>query len=69
MTLPITLWDGDTRNKNPENLTIINLIELGNLVEILCANLISFFKEGSLEIVLNGGHEEVGLRYWFTIKK
>jgi hypothetical protein len=65
VVLPKIRWDGNYNNMTQDNETIINLELYGDLVEDICGKLKDMAKSGDLEIVLNGGAEELLKRYSF----
>lgn len=65
VTLPKVQWDGNYENKNSENETLINLEALGDQVEQICAQLFELASKNELDVTLNGGSDELILRYSF----
>lgn len=64
--LPKTQWDGDYLNRVPDNATIIDLTEFGNLVEGIVSRILTAYKANDLKIILPGGPDELFARYIFT---
>lgn len=64
--LPECNWDGVIQNKNSNNETYVNLQAFGDLVESICAKLTKLTKSEEIEIVLEGGKEELISRYSFV---
>ena len=67
--LPQQNWDGLMNTKTPQNATYINLQALGDFVERLILNLIDLVDKNELEIILQGGKEELIARYSFVTRK
>jgi len=63
--LPQVQWDGNIKNRIPNNMTVINLEALGDTVEGICAQLLQLADENTLEVILNGGSDELIQRYSF----
>lgn len=64
--LPKDQWDGEISTRTIQNCTIINLLSLGNLVEEIFMSLKTMASENQLEIILQGGSEELSSRYGFV---
>lgn len=56
-------WDGKFRDKNPDNVTYISLVLLGNLVEEICTKIFALASSDKLEITLDEGYEELEGRF------
>ena len=69
VTLPRKPWDGDILNLNSDNVTYVSLEALGDLVERLYHTLLELSTTDDLEIVLNGGAQELAVRYSFYSPK
>lgn len=63
--MPKTQWDGNYQNRNANNQTLVDLQELGNLVENICKNLFALANKDELEIILTDGTDELIQRYTF----
>jgi hypothetical protein len=66
ITLPTINWDGIIQNKSNQNVTLVNLQALGDCVELLITNLINLNNHNQVEIVLEGGKNELIERYLFV---
>ncbi|MBC9934412.1 hypothetical protein [Chitinophaga qingshengii] len=64
--LPKDQWDGKISTRNPENCTTVNLLALGDLVENIFESLKTMASQNQLEIILQGGTEELSSRYGFV---
>ena len=67
--LPIQHWDGIVNNKTVQNRTYINLQALGDIVENTIQNIIQLVDKDEIEIILNGGKDELIKRYSFVTGK
>jgi hypothetical protein len=63
--LPKSPWDGNYNHKAPDNRTIVNLEAFGDLVEDVVSKLTALAKSQGLEVVLQGGSDELLDRYSF----
>ena len=63
--MPNTQWDGNYQNRNANNQTLVDLQELGNLVENICKNLFELANKDELEVILTNGTDELIQRYSF----
>lgn len=63
--IPTTRWGGDYQNRNANNQTLVDLQELGDLVEKICKDLFGLANEDELEVILAGGTDELIQRYTF----
>lgn len=64
--LPTYQWDGIISTRTAQNCTIINLLSLGNLVELIFTSLKTMASQNQLEIILQGGSAELSSRYGFV---
>ena len=64
--LPEERWNGTYQDSSHKNMTVIDVVALGDLVEDVCCKIVSMAKMGELEIELDGGYEELELRYMFV---
>jgi hypothetical protein len=62
VVLPMQTWSGNFATPN-QQVTIIDLGELGNLVEFVCGKLIDLPNSDELEVILSGGVAELQARY------
>jgi hypothetical protein len=60
---PAQAWNGDYSIRTKSNATIVNVRELGEIVERIYRKLIDLAKSGSLQVVLPGGLTELISRY------
>jgi hypothetical protein len=63
VTLPKVRWDGNLKTKSAENVTSVNLEQLGDLVENIFRTLMSLAQAKKLELDLRGGPDELMHRY------
>lgn len=63
---PLQPWDGDMLNRSQNNQTLIDLQQLGNLVEDVYAKILELASRNELEVVLVGGKNELIARYTFA---
>lgn len=63
--IPTTQWDGKFQSRNADNQTLVDLQEVGNLVENICNKLYDLASKNELEVVLAGGSDELLQRYSF----
>jgi hypothetical protein len=66
LKLPTVPWDGDYNNIKPENQTWANLEAIGDLVEKIYKDLLDLASKDELEIELDGGANELFVRYIFV---
>lgn len=66
MVKPPQPWDGDLLNRTQNNQTMIDMEQLGNLVEGVYARVLELASRGELEVVLAGGKNELIARYTFA---
>jgi len=66
MVNPLQPWDGDMLNRSQNNQTLIDLQQLGNLVEDVYAKVLELASRSELEVVLAGGKNELIARYTFA---
>lgn len=64
--VPENQWDGAISTKSPKNCTTVNLLALGDLVEKIFESLKTMAFQNQLEIILQGGIEELSSRYGFV---
>ncbi|SFW82760.1 hypothetical protein [Chitinophaga sancti] len=64
--LPSYQWNGDIITRNSQNCTTVNLLKLGDLVEEIFKSLKIMSSQKQLEIILQGGSEELSSRYGFV---
>jgi hypothetical protein len=69
IVLPTQNWDGRIESKTKQNLTKINLQAMGDTVELIVKQLIILNNTDKLEIILNGGKQELIKRYSFVTGK
>jgi hypothetical protein len=69
VTLPVVQWNGNHNNRTAQNVTRINLEQLGDLVENICSNLKNRAQSDTLEIALLGGSDELIQRYSFYTRR
>ncbi len=62
---PDVPWDGDLSTKN-QRVTLVDLWELGELVERMCSRLRELARDAKLEIALPGGLKELFNRFWLV---
>jgi len=67
--LPKDKWNGDYNNRTRDNCTIISLEGFGDLVEGIIKKLIVLANNDELGCILNGGCNELLLRYSFYAKQ
>ena len=65
---PKISWSGVYSAVSGDNLTTINLEALGDLVELVCQNILALAESNNLEIALAGGIDELLGRYFFNIR-
>ncbi len=63
--MPEAQWDGNYLNRTTDNRTVVDLQELGDLVENICRCLFELAKRDELEIILSNGSDELIQRYTF----
>ena len=61
--LPTKAWDGQSHTKTKDNMTYIGLPWIGEIVETIYETIVKLHKENNLQIVLDGGAEEIRNRY------
>lgn len=64
--LPKNQWDGEISTKNQKNCTTVNLLALGDLVEQIFESLKEMESQNQLEIILQGGSDELSTRYGYV---
>ena len=62
---PTAQWDGDYQSRNADNQTLVDLQEVGSLVEDICKKLSELASKNELEVILAGGSDELIQRYSF----
>lgn len=62
---PIARWNGDFQSRNADNQTLVDLQEVGNLVEDICKKLFGLASKNELDVILGGGSDELIQRYSF----
>jgi hypothetical protein len=63
---PSQPWDGDLSNRTQDNQTVIDMKELGDLVESVYRRLLTLASNRALEVVLSGGKDELIMRYTYA---
>ncbi len=63
---PVTPWSGDYDTLAKNNETLIDLEELGSLIEAVYAKLIELYQSDQLAVMLAGGSDELVQRYGFS---
>lgn len=63
---PLQSWNGDYALRTKSNATIVNVRELGEVVERVYRKLIDLAKSGNLQVILPGGFTELMSRYRIT---
>lgn len=68
VVFPTQAWDGDIHNQTQHNQTVVDVVEIGNLVEGIYRELVRLAANNELEIVLSGGKDELLMRYTFAFQ-
>jgi hypothetical protein len=65
---PVTPWDGDLRERTASTRTRVNLWALADTVEGIVRRLVEQAADGTIEVCLPGGTDELLARYSFWIR-
>lgn len=61
-------WDGDLSNPSPDTITVVSVPSVCDLVESVAGEVRRRADQDDLEIALNGGIEEMVVRFGFTFE-